>query len=815
MGLKPGRNDPCPCGSGRKYKHCCLAGDAANGQAGERPPQATAAQLESLFRQGRFAELVPLLQALIVRAPDSAFLWGMLGAAQEARGEDGVAALDKAARLAPASAAARISLGQALAGRGRMADALDSFAAALAIDPANPAALFHYGDLLRTQGRFAEAEPYLARAVMGAPQSADAIISLALAQGEIGRWPDAERSCREALALAPRHRVAQYGLGNVLMRTGRLSEARDCFLAALHEEPSWIPALEGLGNALQELGSLARAEECYRQCLAIDPRQRNALANLGKLLVEQNRFAEAETCFRGALQLGPADPAILERLGSVLVELGRAAEARSCYRQVLDADPERVSARLALAVSTIPVVARTAEESAKVPERFAAALDELSAWLDSRADREVAAADLAGAQQPFFLAYRDGNHVALLSCYADLVGGCLKSARLARQPDRQRIRLLIVSSHVCRHPVWSIVLKGFLLHLDRTRFEVLIYHLGNTEDEETDLARSRADGWRDRHSIGDSAGWLAAAAQDRPDVIFYPEIGMSSLIWFLAAHRLAPLQVAGWGHPISTGLATIDLFFSGELLEPPDADAHYRERLIRLPGTGCCTSSSPGSAEPIPDIARTLQAYPGVRFVIAQRAIKFDPGDDELFTRIAAAIPDAVFIVLRDPVCPWATEVIEARFAAAFASCGLAPERHLLVLPWLSSGGFLSLLDLCDVYLDNPAFSGYTTAWLALHRGLPIVTLEGRYVRQRLAAGLLRRAGLGATIARNREQYVAIAARLAGICRDAQQKAELRAAILAAAPSVDDDLAVVRSFEQVIARELAARRGHASGELPG
>ncbi|MDD3883755.1 MAG: SEC-C metal-binding domain-containing protein [Gallionella sp.] len=21
--MKPGRNDPCPCGSGKKYKHCC------------------------------------------------------------------------------------------------------------------------------------------------------------------------------------------------------------------------------------------------------------------------------------------------------------------------------------------------------------------------------------------------------------------------------------------------------------------------------------------------------------------------------------------------------------------------------------------------------------------------------------------------------------------------------------------------------------------------------------------------------------------------------------------------------------------------
>ncbi len=24
-GKKPGRNDPCPCGSGKKYKQCCAA----------------------------------------------------------------------------------------------------------------------------------------------------------------------------------------------------------------------------------------------------------------------------------------------------------------------------------------------------------------------------------------------------------------------------------------------------------------------------------------------------------------------------------------------------------------------------------------------------------------------------------------------------------------------------------------------------------------------------------------------------------------------------------------------------------------------
>jgi len=36
---RPGRNDPCHCGSGRKYKQCCLAKD----EAAEREVRATAA----------------------------------------------------------------------------------------------------------------------------------------------------------------------------------------------------------------------------------------------------------------------------------------------------------------------------------------------------------------------------------------------------------------------------------------------------------------------------------------------------------------------------------------------------------------------------------------------------------------------------------------------------------------------------------------------------------------------------------------------------------------------------------------------------
>jgi hypothetical protein len=37
---KPGRNDPCHCGSGKKYKSCCLAKD----EAAERAARAKAAE---------------------------------------------------------------------------------------------------------------------------------------------------------------------------------------------------------------------------------------------------------------------------------------------------------------------------------------------------------------------------------------------------------------------------------------------------------------------------------------------------------------------------------------------------------------------------------------------------------------------------------------------------------------------------------------------------------------------------------------------------------------------------------------------------
>jgi protein O-GlcNAc transferase len=264
----------------------------------------------------------------------------------------------------------------------------------------------------------------------------------------------------------------------------------------------------------------------------------------------------------------------------------------------------------------------------------------------------------------------------------------------------------------------------------------------------------------------------------------------------LAALRLAPVQVAGWGHPVTTGLPSMDLLLSGELLEGPGADAHYREKLVRLPGTGVCTEMAVGQVQRWEGPAREPKV---VRFALCQQPIKFDPAHDALLVRIAKSVGPCEFWLASPPAkLAWVTVKVRERLAGAFRAEGLDPDVFLRVMPWLTREQFAGFLDEMDVYLDCPAFSGYTTAWRAVHRGLPIVTLEGEFLRQRLAAGLLRQIGVTEGIAASGDQYVEIAARWAAQSRRPAEWSARREAVRSAAPRADGNVAAVRALEQAL-----------------
>ncbi len=83
------------------------------------------------------------------------------------------------------------------------------------------------------------------------------------------------------------------------------------------------------------------------------------------------------------------------------------------------------------------------------------------------------------------------------------------------------------------------------------------------------------------------------------------------------------------------------------------------------------------------------------------------------------------------------------------------------MLPQCSHDDYLRINAVCDAMLDTPRWSGGNTSLDALAAGLPIVTLPGRFMRGRQSAAMLSLAGLSELVARDDDDYVRIATRLA------------------------------------------------------
>jgi predicted O-linked N-acetylglucosamine transferase (SPINDLY family) len=117
-------------------------------------------------------------------------------------------------------------------------------------------------------------------------------------------------------------------------------------------------------------------------------------------------------------------------------------------------------------------------------------------------------------------------------------------------------------------------------------------------------------------------------------VLLYPEIGMDATTVRLASLRLARVQLASWGHPITTGLPTLDGYLSAQALEPAGAAAAYREALLLLPRLGCSYVPFRTPAAPV-DVA-DFGVMPADRVLVCAGAPpKYGSRYDELWIEVA------------------------------------------------------------------------------------------------------------------------------------------------------------------------------------
>jgi protein O-GlcNAc transferase len=693
----------------------------------------------------------------------------------------------------PLHAGARLNLALALAAAGRTEEAADAFRAALAAAPDDARAMVGLSRALCVTGRLAEARSWCARALDRRPDDAEIWMQRAGIDVLEARFDDAVACYRRAVACDPASVAAWSSLGSVLGTDGGGGEARDAAdavrafrrAAALcpHSAEHW----NNLGVALNLAGRCAEAGDVLRHSLALGPGEAQGWYNLGNALhlshaaeparrafrratlaepgwadafhrlhiatIAPGRYEEAARIARHALALDPGHATAQISLGDIEQDRGRHRYARECYRRAhrLTGDP---AMRVKRAI-TLPIIPDSREEIAQVRRRFLHGIEELHAegvrLHDPR--RQV-------SQTGFYLAYHAADDLPLQRALARFYEAACPSlgyaaphcARPPRPSAGRRLRIGFVSNHFHAHTI-SRLNRGLIERLDRTRFDPVLITTPHAGDPMRRLME-RAAGRVLEVPSADLARARELIAAQELDILYYTDIGMDPLTYFLAFARLAPVQTLTWGHPDTTGIPGIDWFLSCDAMEPEGAERHYTEPLVRLPGP---TIWYPRPELPRPARRRSDFGLPeGAHlYVCPQSLFKIHPDFDPVLVELLRRDPLGVLVLIqgRDPHV--ATLLLDR-----LRRTGPDVMGRVRMLSNMPTADFINLMAVCDVMLDPLHYSGGNTSLEAFAVGTPIVTWPGEFMRGRHTYGFYRLMGVEDCVARDHAHYLELALQL-------------------------------------------------------
>lgn len=616
-----------------------------------------------------------------------------------------------------------------------------------------------------------------------------------------------------SLRLEPRQAWTLINLGNVYVETGRPDLGLAYFGRALSIDPAHVPALIGRSVALAATGRLEEALHSADEAVAAAPADAGALISRGEALVNLRRLTDATDCFRAATERDPQHARAWLRLGSAAFEAGDRALAREAFARAAAIDPASQSAAVGCLQSTLTPVARTATGYQSAGEEFAVALVQFERWVERTA--LPTGVEQLGGPQLFYLAYRDEPVEHALGRFGRGVSAQLGHWRSARGIVARSVRagtgqgrVGIVTAHLREHSVYDVITSGLLAALTQAGMDVRLYSLSTEADDQTGYAALRVQ--RCVKGLRGIDGWARAISDDDNDLLVYPEVGMDDLTLKLAAMRLAPVQAVAWGHPVTTGLPTMDYFLSGAAFEPADGERHYSESLVRLPNLGCMlqagTLISPGAPAPPVHLPSLGISDEGAVFICPGTPFKYLPQHDDVLVEIAARTGRCQIVLFELAQRPEMSVQLFERIARAFTARGMDWTEYLRLLPWQPKTAFRSLCQQATAVLDTIGFSGFNTVVHALQAGTPLVACAGSRMRGRLGSGTLEYLGLAELVADSLPAYAELAVRLAA---DAAYAAQIRPKVAASVNALYGDRSVIDSLADFAT--TAVRRARQGG----
>jgi protein O-GlcNAc transferase len=733
--MQIGRNDPCACRSGKKYKRCCLARMTA---AGMRKPSPTSppendqllARALEMHQAGQIREARSLYSEILHSDPSHVDALHFAGLAAHQTGDSrlAISLMERSLKIGPGRAHQYMNFGQVLQVSGLLDRAIASYEKAVALDSGAETGHVKMGTALLEASRPADAAKSFLKALRIQAESYEATSGLGIALQMMGRPGQAIVFFQKAISLKPASVSTLNNCGIALCDLGRIDDAVACYRQALDHAPDSVENLSNLGEALRKKGELEESVRCCKHAIEIQPDFVSAYTNLATTYNDQGLLREAVSVYRKAIEIDPQNALAHGNMANALAEQDKVEEALESYSKAIE-------------------YARTKNDV------FSNMLYMHSAFQFTSPEREC---ELARNWEKVRL--RAEERAAARS------SASASSGVFSTEPRNGRVlRVGIVSAELGRH-VAAVFLQPFLDHLDHRRVHLTLFPTVLRKDALADHFRSLADGTIPLIGVADA---LAAARirEERIDVLIDTTGHTSHCHLGIFAHRAAPVQCSYIGYWSTTGLTEMDWYITDESYAY-GCETHFTEKLWKLPHRAHCyyaDESLPDSAW-VPDCDGTIWLGSFNRYNKVRRETL------SIWAKVLKALPHAK-LLLEDRLA-YQAETHE-RIQMVLRENGVAGER-VVFLPPVKNSDFathMRLYDRVDIALDTvPANSG-ATAFDALWMGVPLVALEGTRVCSRMAASILKGLSRPEWIASTQEEYVSIVSALA---RDVAGRAELR-----------------------------------------
>jgi predicted O-linked N-acetylglucosamine transferase (SPINDLY family) len=558
-----------------------------------------------------------------------------------------------------------------------------------------------------------------------------------------------------------------------------------------------LAALRDQAKSLYHQRRFAESLEVHEEALRLAPESMVIRLSAARLAHSLEKQEVSLRHFEEAARVDPRCYEAVEAARRICVGAGFAERALQYARMAQDLKPSP-----AVQLSTqllVPSIMPSIDAITEARVRYERGLDELLAappHLESTAG-------VVGVSA-FFLAYHGRNdrelqvktarlYLAAIPSLGFVAPHCLASPadRAGRRPAGAKLRIGFISRFFAAHSIASTSI-GLIEKLSRERFEVLALRITPSRDD-AQTARIRAAADRTVELDPDIYRARAQIAALELDILFYQDIGMEPISYFLAFARLAPVQCVSFGHPNTTGIPAMDYFISNDLFEPECAAQHYSERLVLLHNLPTLAYYYKPRL-PLEPPARSAFGLPGEAhlYVCPQTLFKLHPEFDAILGGILDRDPQGLVVLIAGQFQEF-TDRLRERFA-----CSLPGLVHRIVfLPLMPFERFMQLLCIADVILDTLHFNGMNTSLQAFAAGTPVVTLPGEFQRGRHTQAMYRKMGILDCIALDARHYVDIAVRLAS---DRGYAQALRQRILDCNHVLFEDPRVLEEFERFFTR---------------